>query len=94
MLKFIAACGSGLGSSLMVSMNVSKVLKELGIEAEVEHSDISNAVFENADYYVLGRDVAESSAVSSIDKEKIIVLQSILSVDELRNKIKEKLNIQ
>ncbi|ADK31074.1 phosphotransferase system, lactose/cellobiose-specific IIB subunit [Brachyspira pilosicoli 95/1000] len=78
----------------MVSMNVSKVLKELGIEAEVEHSDISNAVFKNADYYVLGRDVAESSAVSSIDKEKIIVLQSILSVDELRNKIKEKLNIQ
>ena len=94
MLKFIAACGSGLGSSLMVSMNVSKVLKELGIEAEVEHSDISNAVFKNADYYVLGRDVAETSAVSSIDKEKIIVLQSILSVDELRNKIKEKLNIQ
>ena len=94
MLKFIAACGSGLGSSLMVSMNVSKVLKELGIEAEVEHSDISNAVFKNADYYVLGRVVAESSAVSSIDKEKIIVLQSILSVDELRNKIKEKLNIQ
>ena len=43
MLKFIAACGSGLGSSLMVSMNVTKVLKELGVEAEVEHSDISNA---------------------------------------------------
>lgn len=92
-LKFIAACGSGIGSSLMVSMNISKVLEELGIEAEVKHFDISSAVFEKADYYVLGRDVAESLAVSSLDKDKFIVLNSILSINELRDKIKEKLQI-
>lgn len=93
-LKFIAACGSGVGFSLMVSMNISKVLKELNIEAEVEHSDLSNALFKQADYYVFGRDIAESSAVSSLDKDKIISLKNILSLDELKTKIKEKLNLQ
>ncbi len=86
-LKFLAACGSGLGSSLMISMNVSKVLKELGIEGEVEHCDISSVSFKQADFYVLGKDVAESSAVSSLDQSKIIMLSDILSVAELKEKI-------
>ncbi len=86
-MKFIAACGSGLGSSLMISMNVSKVLKELGAEGEVEHCDISSVSFKQADYFVLGKDVAESSAISSLDKSKIIILNDILSLSELKEKI-------
>ena len=30
-MKFMAACGSGLGSSFMVEMNINKVLGELGV---------------------------------------------------------------
>lgn len=93
MVKFITACGSGLGSSLMISMNISKVLKELEIEGEVEHCDVSSVAFKEADYFVFGKDIAESSAVSSLDKDKIIVLLNILSVDELKDKIKEKLKL-
>lgn len=89
-LKFIAACGSGLGSSLIVSMNASKVLKELGIEAQVEHSDISSLAFSTADFYILGKDVAESAAVGKLDPTKIIVLDSILSLSELKEKISQK----
>ena len=37
-MKIMAICGSGLGSSFMVEMNIKKVLKKLEIEAEVEHS--------------------------------------------------------
>ncbi|MGL4367998.1 MAG: PTS sugar transporter subunit IIB [Brevinemataceae bacterium] len=84
---FIAACGSGLGSSLIISMNISKVLQELGIEGNVEHCDISSLTFKDGDYYVLGKDVAESSAVGGIDKNKIIVLTNILSLNELKEKI-------
>lgn len=86
-IKFIAACGSGLGSSLIISMNVSTVLKELGIEGEVEHCDISSVGWKETDYYVLGKDVAESSAISNLDKNKIIVLDNILSLVELKEKI-------
>lgn len=38
-MKIMAICGSGLGSSFMVEMNIKKVLKKMGVEAEVEHSD-------------------------------------------------------
>lgn len=88
-MKFLCACGSGLGSSLIVSMNVSKVLKDLAMEdSEVEHCDISSVLFKPADYYVLSRDVAESAAVSSIPQEKMIILSNILSIPELTEKIK------
>ncbi len=89
-LKFIAACGSGLGSSLIVSMNTSKVLKELGIEGLVEHCDISSLAFNIADFYILGKDVAESAAVDKLDVTKIIILDSILSLSELKEKISQK----
>lgn len=90
-LKFLTACGSGLGSSLMISMNISKVIKELGLDAEVEHCDISSLSTKSADYYVFAKDVAESAAVSGINPEKIIVLENLLSIPELKQKISEKL---
>lgn len=43
-MKIMAICGSGLGSSFMVEMNIKKVLKKMGVEAEVEHSDLSSAI--------------------------------------------------
>ncbi len=86
-VKFLTACGSGLGSSLMISMNIAKAVKDLGIDGEVEHCDISSISLNPADYYVLGRDVAESSAVSAIDPNKIIVLDNILSLSSLSIKV-------
>ena len=32
-MKIMAVCGSGLGSSFMVEMNIKKVLKKLNIDA-------------------------------------------------------------
>ena len=59
-MKFMAVCGSGLGSSFMVQMNIEKILKELGVSGiEVQHSDISSASSNDADVFFLARDVAE-----------------------------------
>lgn len=91
-IKFIAACGSGLGSSLIISMNISKIIKELGIKGEVEHCDISSISMKEADFYVLGKDIVESSVVNFLDSNKIIMLENILSLEELRNKINQKIN--
>ncbi|MGL4677193.1 MAG: PTS sugar transporter subunit IIB [Brevinema sp.] len=92
-MKFLCACGSGLGSSLIISMNVSKVFSTLNLtNCEVEHCDISSVVSKDTDYYIFSLDVAESMAVSSIPKEKIIVLNNILSLPELTEKIQVVLN--
>jgi len=54
-MKIMAICGSGLGSSFMVEMNIKKVLKKLEIDAEVEHSDLSSATPGAADLVWLRR---------------------------------------
>ncbi len=84
-MKFMAACGSGLGSSFMVEMNINKVLGELGVSGvEVEHSDVSSLHPGAADVFFLARDVAEGV---SLDGSKIVVLDSIIDLDELRAKV-------
>ena len=50
MLRIGTACGSGLGSSFMVQMNIESVLKELGVtNVEVEHYDLGGANPNDAD---------------------------------------------
>lgn len=87
-MKIMAVCGSGLGSSFMLEMNVKKVLKKIGIEAEVEHSDLASVTESSADLFVMGKDIASSA---SINPDKIIVLDSIISMPELEEKITQRL---
>lgn len=87
-MKIMAVCGSGLGSSFMLEMNIKKVLNKIGVDAEVEHSDLSSVTESSADLFVMGRDIAESSSVS---RDKIIILESIISMPELEEKLEERL---
>lgn len=88
-MKILAVCGSGLGSSFMLEMNVKKVLKKLEIEAEVGHSDLASVTASSADLFVMGRDIASSA--TSIPEDKIIVLNSIISLPELEERLSERL---
>jgi len=43
MLSILMVCGNGCGSSLVCQMAVEAVLKELGVQAKVDHSDMLSA---------------------------------------------------
>ncbi len=87
-MKILVCCGSGLGSSFMIQMNIEKVLKDLGIEAEVDHSDLSSAMGIKADIYVGTRDIAcQFEGVNG----KIVSLNSMLDKNELKEKLEEAL---
>jgi len=61
MRKIVCICGSGLGSSFLVEMNVQKVLKELGLpDIEVEHTDLGSAWPGIADLIICGNDLYEN----------------------------------
>lgn len=83
-MKIMAICGSGLGSSFMVEMNIKKVLKKLNIEAEVEHSDLSSATPGAADVFVMAKDIAASA---SVPENQLVVLNNIVDINELEAKI-------
>lgn len=83
-MKIMAVCGNGLGSSFMVEMNIKKVLKKLNIDAEVSHSDLASATPDQADLFVMTKDLAESSGIPD---EKLIVLKNIIDINDLESKL-------
>ncbi|MEO3739625.1 PTS sugar transporter subunit IIB [Kosakonia sp. WA-90] len=83
-MKIMAICGSGLGSSFMVEMNIKKVLKKLNIEADVEHSDLSSAIPGAADVFVMAKDIAASA---SVPENQLIVINNIIDINELEAKV-------
>ena len=65
-MKILTVCGLGQGSSLILRMNVESVLKEMGIAAEVDNSDVSTAVFSKPDLIITNKELAENLKDSSI----------------------------
>ncbi|WP_391591774.1 PTS system, IIB component [[Mycoplasma] cavipharyngis] len=85
-------CGSGLGSSLLLEMNVKTVLDSLGVDYQsVEHTNISSFDQRGVDYVIVGADVAP---VLDFPKDKMVVLKNILSKEELTEKLKKLLNLK
>ena len=81
MLRIGTACGSGLGSSFMVQMNIASILSELGVTGvEVEHYDLGGADPSAADIWIVGRDLEDSAGHLG----DVRVLNSIIDMDELK----------
>lgn len=84
-MKFMAMCSSGLGSSLMVRMNIEKALKTIGADGvTVEHADLGSASNGDADVFFVGKDLENS--VASFDD--VVVLDSIIDQNELVEKVR------
>lgn len=86
--KIMCCCGGGMGSSLLLRMNVEKVLQNLKITGiEVFHSSVSDAVEGAADLFVVGADLKDF--VKNLPE--VIGLKNIMDLEELTVKLKEKL---
>jgi PTS system ascorbate-specific IIB component len=81
MKKILVVCGNGLGSSFIVEMNGKTILKELGIEAEVSHTDLTTSKTERADYFLGAADLVENLEDGN---RKVIKLNNIMDKQELR----------
>lgn len=86
MKKILVVCGNGLGTSLMMEMAVKDVVKKMGLDAEVDHEDLSSATGSHADIWVAAADVA--TQLKEMGKENIISLINIfdkVSIEEQLN---------
>ena len=86
MLKILTVCGAGLGSSFACQMSVETVLKELGVEAKLDHTDISSVAAQTADIVTSGKNFEKQF-------ERITLNCPAVFLDRLVDKteIKEKL---
>lgn len=84
MTKILAVCGFGVGTSLILRMNVEKVLKNNGLEAEVEHMDVTSAGGASADVVVTSREIA--GQLESSFTVPIIIIDNFMNLAEIEEK--------
>lgn len=87
-MKIVTACGLGVGSSLIMKMTISKVIKKLGIKADVEHWDMGTVKSQNADLIVTTKELAKELNNYS----NIITMNNIMDEEEAEEKLKKYFN--
>lgn len=93
MIKVLAACGNGMGSSLIIKMKIEKVLKDMNLQFSVHHASVGQAKSEAGSYdlILVGKPfVAEFKASA---KTKVIGLVNLLSEQEIKDKVSEALGL-
>lgn len=84
--SIMCCCGQGLGSSMIVGMNVEKALKNLGIQGvSVSHTALSEVTQNSADLFIVGADLAPQMK----DYKNKIVLNQLMDMKEMEAKLKE-----
>ena len=58
-MKILAVCGFGCGSSMILRMSIEKVLRELGVDAEVENTDLTGGRDGTADVIFTSYELAQ-----------------------------------
>lgn len=88
-LNILFVCGAGLGSSFAAQMSTEDVLTKLGVEAKLDHTDISSAVSMKSDLIITAENFRSQFEKYSIDEGKttIMYLKNIVSKAEIEEKI-------
>ncbi|MBD2793024.1 PTS sugar transporter subunit IIB [Xenorhabdus szentirmaii] len=79
-------CGNGLGTSLIMEMSIKNILKELGVEANVEHIDLGLAKGTASDIFIGTKDIAEQLITQNVDG-KIIALENMLDKSAMKARL-------
>ena len=58
-MKFLAVCGFGVGSSMMLRMQIDKVAKDMGLKATVENTDLTSAKADQASAIFTSTELAD-----------------------------------
>jgi PTS system ascorbate-specific IIB component len=89
-MKILAVCGMGLGTSLILRMNAEKALKQLGVQADVEVSDMGSAraLAATADLIVTSQELAEQLGPV---EPRVITISNFIDLNEMVTKLKKAL---
>lgn len=88
MKKICTVCGQGLGSSLIIEMNIKKAIEDLGhslSDFEVTHKNLNSfSPEDDYDVVVCGDDLSDSVQPT---KAKKVTLSNLLDIQEIKEKL-------
>ncbi len=87
-MKILAVCGMGIGTSMILKMQIEKAVKILGLQAKVDLADISTArgLAVNADIIVTSQELAER--IGDVTAP-IITITNFMNLNEMTEKLRE-----
>lgn len=89
-MKILAVCGLGQGTSLILRMNVETVLRDMGVDADVEHIDVSAARSMNVDIIVTSQELAETLGTDT--SAKVVIVNNYFDNAEIKNALSAAIN--
>ena len=84
-MKIIAVCGMGIGTSVLLKMNAEKVLRQMGIDATVEATDMKTAR-ESRDAQIILTTPDLVSLIESTPAE-VITIDHFFDLEEITKKL-------
>jgi len=92
MLRVLAACGNGMGSSQIIKMRIEQVLKEMGLEFRVDHASVGQAKGDAKNYDLVLVPQQLAKEFSHVPEScKVVGLINLLSAQEIKEKVTEAL---
>lgn len=85
MIKILAVCAVGVGSSMMLKMNANTILKKHGYKANVDNTDMVGASGFNVDILITTNDVYKQ--IKKINTKEVVILENMVSKKELEEKL-------
>ncbi|MGF2143500.1 PTS system ascorbate-specific IIB component [Vagococcus fluvialis] len=86
-MKILAVCGFGVGSSMVLKMTIDKVAKEMGIQANVENTDLSTAKATQADVYFTSQELLND--LSSSVKNPVYPVKKYMDKEEVKMQLEK-----
>ncbi|HWH37754.1 MAG TPA: PTS sugar transporter subunit IIB [Candidatus Limnocylindrales bacterium] len=87
-LRVLTVCGVGMGSSLILRMTAEDALRDLGVTAKVEATDVSSARSMGADVIIgQGMHTGELQGIAPV----VITISNFMDKDGLRAQLAERL---
>ena len=94
MLKIVAACGNGMGTSMIIKLKVEKICKSLNVEANVEALSIgqAKALVSSADIIICSKHLTDN--FDGTKKAKIVGIKNLMDEKEIEAGLGKVLNEQ
>ncbi|CAH0537233.1 PTS sugar transporter subunit IIB [Vibrio marisflavi] len=85
-MKIMVVCGHGLGTSLMMEMSVKSIVKELNVDASVDHIDLGSAKGTACDIFIGTNDIAEQLNALGVE-QRIVALDNMVDKVAMKERL-------
>jgi PTS system ascorbate-specific IIB component len=94
MLRVLAACGNGMGSSQIIKMRIEQVLREMNLQFKVDHASVGQAKGSAKLYDLVLVPQQLAKEFSNVPETcKVVGLVNLLSAQEIKQKVSEALGL-